>query len=248
MNKQIAYSGKDNNFRNLLVNILKSSSYKTVVFENIDIMAVTVLRNPDLYEAVLVDMFDLEFLPPEVSSITALVPVIMLCSGATDLISPRAEHEPFKLGRPISVLKLMRLLQLVGQQKDPGSASEGIEAKTAMVVDDCPSIRLFVREILKSVGYKVTEAPNGLEALRILDKPDCPEFSIFIVDLEMPEIDGPTLIKELNKRFEDPLVIITTGTKDIELLKWAKTTGLACGLIEKPFSSKSFIRLISTYS
>lgn len=225
--------------------MLGSSGYEAVLFENPDSLARIVGRQPSDYGAIIIDMSEIETLPPEISTFSEDVPVIMLIPSQCSETTSHGNNEPFKLGSPLSIPRLLRLLQRLSREKQLTTPSNETKKKHAMVVDDCPSIRLFVREILKSIGYKVTEAENGLEALNILRSASCPDISTFVVDLEMPEIDGPTLIRELNKLYESPEIIITTGTKDINLLTWARTTGMACGLIEKPFSSKAFIRFLS---
>ena len=70
-------------------------------------------------------------------------------------------------------------------------------AKTVLVVDDSPTMRQMVAFTLTSAGYQVVEAGNGKEAVGKVNggaKPD-----LVVTDLNMPEMDGITLIKEIRK-------------------------------------------------
>ena len=84
-------------------------------------------------------------------------------------------------------------------------------AKTVLVVDDSPTMRQMVAFTLTSAGYQVVEAGNGKEAVGKVNggaKPD-----LVVTDLNMPEMDGITLIKEIRKmpalKFT-PILMLTT--------------------------------------
>lgn len=82
-------------------------------------------------------------------------------------------------------------------------------AKTILTVEDSPNIRRLVAYNLKRAGFKVLEAGNGKEAVRLLQKsvPD-----LIILDIRMPEMDGFQLL-ELLRRFPKaaaiPVVMMT---------------------------------------
>ena len=82
--------------------------------------------------------------------------------------------------------------------------------KTIMVVDDSASIRQLVSIALKGAGYKVIEARDGLDALSKLtgDK-----IHLVICDVNMPNMDGISFVKELklNPRYKfTPVIMLTT--------------------------------------
>jgi two-component system chemotaxis response regulator CheY len=88
-------------------------------------------------------------------------------------------------------------------------------AKTVLVVDDSPTMRQMVAFTLTSAGYQVVEAGNGKEAVGKVNggaKPD-----LVVTDLNMPEMDGITLIKEIRKmpalKFT-PILMLTTEASD----------------------------------
>ena len=66
--------------------------------------------------------------------------------------------------------------------------------KHILIVDDAATVRLYHRNILESAGYAVEEAVNGIEALeKALQTP----FDLYVVDVNMPKLDGYGFLKEL---------------------------------------------------
>ena len=76
-----------------------------------------------------------------------------------------------------------------------------------LLVEDEEVVRNFAARALKRQGYKVLEASTGVEALEVMEKHKG-KIDIVVSDVVMPEMDGPTLLKELRKtqpRSEDHL-------------------------------------------
>ena len=72
--------------------------------------------------------------------------------------------------------------------------------KRILIVDDAATVRMYHRDILESAGYTVEEAWNGIEALeKALQSP----FDLFLVDVNMPKLDGYGFLREL-RRLEIP--------------------------------------------
>jgi len=69
--------------------------------------------------------------------------------------------------------------------------------KRVLVVDDASLVRLYYREALERVGYEVSEALNGLEALEILL---LDAVNLLIVDVNMPQMDGLTFLRVLRRQ------------------------------------------------
>lgn len=106
--------------------------------------------------------------------------------------------------------------------------------KTVLVVDDSATIRQVVYATLIKEGYEVVVASNGKEALRRLL-----EFKVglMITDINMPEMDGITLIKTVKSKKEFrflPIVCLTSENQQ-EFVPRAKEAG-ACAWIDKPFT------------
>jgi len=66
--------------------------------------------------------------------------------------------------------------------------------KRILIVDDAATVRMYYRTILEEAGYLVAEAVNGIEGLeKALEEP----FDLYIVDINMPKLDGYGFMKEL---------------------------------------------------
>ena len=79
-----------------------------------------------------------------------------------------------------------------------------------MIVEDEEDVRAFSARALATTGYEVHEAASGEEALEKLDEIDG-ELDLIISDVVMPEMDGPTLMKHVRKRYPDLKVIFVSG-------------------------------------
>ncbi len=116
-------------------------------------------------------------------------------------------------------------------------------AKTVLVVDDSPTMRQMVAFTLTSAGYQVVEAGNGKEAVGKVNggaKPD-----LVVTDLNMPEMDGITLIKEIRKMAAlkfTPILMLTTEASDDK--KKAGQAAGATGWIVKPFNPEQMMAVI----
>jgi two-component system, cell cycle sensor histidine kinase and response regulator CckA len=82
-----------------------------------------------------------------------------------------------------------------------------------LVVEDEDAVRMFAVEALKRQGYEVFEACDGFDALEIMEDHDY-AFDLVVSDVKMPEMDGPTLYKELRKAGSDVKFIFVSGYAD----------------------------------
>jgi len=80
-----------------------------------------------------------------------------------------------------------------------------------LVVDDEPSIRFSLTELLDEAGHEVREAPHAPAALALLD--DSPA-DLVISDLTMPAMDGLQLLDELRARHPGSLFVLMTAHGD----------------------------------
>ncbi len=114
--------------------------------------------------------------------------------------------------------------------------------KTIMTVDDSASVRQMVAYTLRDVGFDVIEACDGVDALTKIDKA---VFSLIITDLNMPRMDGITLIKELraNPKIKfTPILMLTTESQNESKLA-GKNAG-ATGWIVKPFKPEQLVAVV----
>ncbi|HZU65142.1 MAG TPA: response regulator [Novosphingobium sp.] len=110
-----------------------------------------------------------------------------------------------------------------------------------LTVDDSPSLRMAVRIALTGAGYNVVEAGDGMEGL---SKAGTQRFDLIITDLNMPRMDGLTMIRELRKSPTQtgvPIVFLTTESED-GLKAEAKAAG-ATGWLVKPFNADQLVKV-----
>jgi len=96
------------------------------------------------------------------------------------------------------------------------------EQPNVLVVDDNALVRRMLSKALESEGYAVTSASNGLEGLqRVSAQP----FEAVVSDMDMPEMDGLTLIGEVRKVNADLPVIVVSGNDQLEVVIEAMKRG-----------------------
>ncbi len=81
---------------------------------------------------------------------------------------------------------------------------------TILLVEDEEGLRALNARGLTSRGYTVLEAGNGVEAIEVLSK-NGGKVDLVVSDVVMPEMDGPTLLKELRKRNPELKIIFVSG-------------------------------------
>ena len=115
-------------------------------------------------------------------------------------------------------------------------------AKTIMVVDDSTSMRQMVNFTLTGAGYQVVEASDGVDALA---KSSAQKVDLFITDLNMPNMDGIQLTRQLRAaapyRFT-PIVLLTTESQQEKKME-GKAAG-ATGWIVKPFQVEQLLAVV----
>jgi len=81
--------------------------------------------------------------------------------------------------------------------------------KRILIVDDAATVRMYHRSLLEAAGYRVEEAVNGIEALeKSLQAP----FDLYVVDINMPKLDGYGFLRELRAQtiFQAPAIMVST--------------------------------------
>jgi two-component system, chemotaxis family, chemotaxis protein CheY len=117
-------------------------------------------------------------------------------------------------------------------------------SKTALVVDDSPTMRQMVSFTLTNAGFNVVEAEHGKDAVAKVT--GGAKMDIVVSDLNMPEMDGISLIKELRKmpafKFTPILMLTTESAAD---KKQAGKEAGATGWIVKPFNPELMLKIIA---
>lgn len=108
--------------------------------------------------------------------------------------------------------------------------------KHIMVIDDSNTIRMSVQHTLKELGYPITQAENGSDGLNKLQglSDNGEDVALCIVDVNMPEMDGISFVKEFRKNDRFTPVIILTTESGSDRIEEGKQAG-ASGWLVKPF-------------
>ena len=115
-----------------------------------------------------------------------------------------------------------------------------------LIVDDSDIVRIVVKKSLELYGYNdVVEGKDGVSAFEII-KEKGREIELFVFDVNMPRMDGITLVEKVRALgIQKPIIMLTTETDKEKMLK-AKMLG-ATGWIIKPFDSEKFIRVMEMF-
>ncbi|HCT96318.1 response regulator transcription factor [Vagococcus sp.] len=101
-----------------------------------------------------------------------------------------------------------------------------------LVVDDDKEIVELLSIYIKNEGYDVIKAYDGKEAMtKVITEPN---IDLMILDIMMPEMDGMSVVKELRKESDIPIIMLTARTTDMDKIK-----GLVAGAddyVTKPFN------------
>ena len=153
-----------------------------------------------------------------------------------------------------TVIPILDPAELVGQKKTQAASrsfNENVERavvdrrKTAMVIDDSISVRRVTTNLLRSAGWDVIVAKDGVDALEQLAAADTPP-EVFLCDMEMPRMDGIELVGRLRNmaEFENTPVVMVTSRAGEKHRKLAADAG-ANEHVVKPFNDDQLITLIT---
>ncbi|MER7273881.1 response regulator [Dactylosporangium sp. NPDC000244] len=116
-------------------------------------------------------------------------------------------------------------------------------SKTVLIVDDSASVRQVVTIALKGAGYEVIDAVDGQDALRKLVGK---RVHLIISDVNMPNMDGITLVSEVRKQPDHrftPIIMLTTESQE-EKKRQAQAAG-AKAWVTKPFQPAQMLAAVS---
>lgn len=115
-------------------------------------------------------------------------------------------------------------------------------SKTILSVDDSASVRQMVQLTLQGAGYRVIQASDGAEGLA---KAQSTSVDMIVTDLNMPNMNGLSLIQELRKlpAYRGVPIVFLTTESDIDAKQKAKAAG-ATGWITKPFQQDQLVAVV----
>ena len=109
---------------------------------------------------------------------------------------------------------------------------------TVLIVDDESRMRKLIKDFLMQKNYKILEAEDGEEALRIFQENE-EKISVILLDVMMPKLDGWSVLRQIRQESKVPIIMLTArGEEQDELF------GFELGVdeyISKPFSPKILV-------
>jgi len=114
-------------------------------------------------------------------------------------------------------------------------------AAHVLAVDDDQDVRTLVCELLVRAGYRVSEAPDGRAALRLLfdERPD-----LVLLDVSMPQLDGWATLERIRELSDVPVVMLSALGAELEKVR-ALRAG-ADDYITKPFGRQELLARVET--
>ncbi|ABA04400.1 cell cycle control histidine kinase CckA [Nitrobacter winogradskyi Nb-255] len=133
---------------------------------------------------------------------------------------------------------------LLGEAKEPSSTAKPVNTDltgqgTILLVEDEEGLRSLNARGLRSRGYSVIEASNGIEALEALDEKDG-AVDLVVSDVVMPEMDGPTLLRKMRVRNPNLKIIFVSGYAE-EAFDKSLPENEQFAFLAKPFALSALI-------
>ena len=116
-----------------------------------------------------------------------------------------------------------------------------MEVNHVLIVEDDKEIREGVEIYLKSQGYVVFQAANGIEGLEVIEKE---EIHLAIVDVMMPRMDGIAMTIRLREKHDFPVIFLSAKSEEVD-----KIMGLNMGAddyVTKPFTPMELLARVNS--
>jgi two-component system chemotaxis response regulator CheY len=116
------------------------------------------------------------------------------------------------------------------------------DKKEALVVDDSEIVRKIMSNLVSKLGFQVVEAVDGIDAI---EKSLEHDIKLFVVDINMPGLDGISFVKRLRKtaKYKDTPVVIVSTESDEKDIKMAFEAG-ADLYFTKPVKIDNFLQKV----
>ncbi len=142
---------------------------------------------------------------------------------------PRHVAEPEVDAKPEAAAPKARAADMTGQG-------------TILLVEDEDAVRAVNSRALTARGYTVLEAASGVEAIEVIEKTER-TVDLVVSDVVMPEMDGPTLLGELRKRYPELKFVFVSGYAEDAFAKHLPE-GETFAFLPKPFGLKQLVETV----
>lgn len=177
--------------------------------------------------------------------------IIALTSYSRHELERKFDNLPFYgyLSKPLHQEQLVPFLNSHPKPKYSNDEITKPDLKRILVVDDSNEVHQLVKTYLNKDNYQLVSALSGKDAISKIESTDM--FHLILLDIEMPEQDGFSIMKNIKQNFEQsnmssPPVIAFSAHSSDDFLKQIKEAGFS-GIIKKPFSKSSISETILEY-
>lgn len=112
--------------------------------------------------------------------------------------------------------------------------------KKILVIDDEAIVRTSCDRTLTPEGYDIKLATSGKEGIELMEKEP---FSLVLLDLKMPDMDGIEVLGKINKTWPETKVVMITGYSTVDTAVQSLRLG-AYNFIEKPFTPDTLLNAV----
>jgi len=148
--------------------------------------------------------------------------------------------------KPIAIINPLTIIQsnlCISDNNIKSSNNFELETYTALVADDNNLIREMISDFLKDENISVDTAKNGIDALRLFKNNN---YDIIITDIDMPEMDGISLLKEIRSGNKVVPVVILSSKGDENDIRLALNNGANGYFVKKFFTRENFIKKVKS--
>jgi CheY-like chemotaxis protein len=132
---------------------------------------------------------------------------------------------------------------VAAEQSPPANTSPSRGSETVLLIEDEASVRRLAATALRSCGYIVHEAGDGVAALQLISSDHGPKFDLIVSDMIMPRMGGKELLEHVQLKLPGIKVLLVSGYTDDALVdRGALGPGIA--FLEKPFSPKQLAQRV----
>ncbi|MFP6640224.1 MAG: response regulator, partial [Myxococcota bacterium] len=126
-------------------------------------------------------------------------------------------------------------------EPSPWGPSRSYAGRTALVVDDEPTVRHMVGKMLQALDFSVLEACDGYEALEIFEG-NCDQIDLVVLDMNMPGMDGEATWWSLRNKRADLPILLSSGYPEQMIKLEGVRSAKVDAFIQKPYRRRDLCR------
>jgi CheY-like chemotaxis protein len=162
--------------------------------------------------------------------------IVKQSDGHIEVYSERGRGATFKIYLP-------RSTAAAGEAGAAPSVARPLGGtESILLVEDEDLVRAVIRKTLEVHGYRVLEACDGADALRMLEDTS-PEVDLIVTDVMMPQLTGPELARRAARRFQGLKVLFVSGYTDKAVIHHG-LLGPGTAFMQKPFAPDALARKV----